>query len=1360
MDFAFFEMNSSFDSYNTDRNHQGLINIEVPLATRHFAQIEYGLKERETLTTGNCKVMYNEIKVLDGKYQCNTVSRAGFVKDVVEILLDNVRYPIGIAYVHQTEYSVQEFPHTDIKRAEIYDLKNNHRYNITGELHVHTTETGQAYKIIAIHPNRTVVITSDYDVHDTTVKQRLKLSLSNDTWIAYNFKMTNLSTQTKDSQTFNIDLQYPKRNLSTSGWYAITDDAFDSDLAFKWTQAKKKAPETSFYDYDQNAYDENDDENEKTIVNEERIIKGALIWRNEPLKPNDKCNQTILFVIKHPSFKKDVTFNANYYRNDIDLLHGKLIVDYHEKPSHLLTLEAGIMDSTQSLGHRNYTMHALGWQEESTFDLYALSSVAARSGVYETKNFGRYRRGYLPSQEGHLNAGVDFPQNDIHYHKKSPHKTFYVWGRANGEYPIYTFNGTYEDSPEINTTAEFFLHIDDRFIKLDANFTPDATQNLRMLGIVPDARSASFDLWRDYEDIHIVDVAYYLRMNHSRLITSQLIWRPKLRAEIKGGIQKLSTQMYDSFADNIDFWLRQLYTETTETANDIWTNARPHTAEFLEDISGLSVIGEDIEEFRKSMNQSYEANDFYIKTAVNFTLTVLDELAIRNHIGSLPKILNEVWQVLGDSGVALRKSILWLIETIKTTYKHTIDALNRIFHGEAMAYMSSLAEKALYQYDRFIKDLHLSFIKNVQNIWNMISDKLMDYWRRLLEKIQPMVMRFIHYAESLLWNISQEIFEFLHKHTNDLTQSPYFDTVSEFMRDLDTVYQDIQKNDAITNIKKYSTLASAFLREKYFKVVPFGRELENLINELIDEIKGMRKQKLVQYVINRIDEWHAKLAWFAEELQLDRRVHQLWQIVLDKITSYEQTALQMDDKYREAKTKFLFDPNQGIVKYEQKLPFSWHSFNETPMFEEISELRMLTKVFRIFKGVNISVMPFDVFQYYANPYVWLPPFKARSLLVGSRHYVTFDKRFVSLNHKYAIIQNDQKPDQCSYLLANDFVDSNFTLAQEPSTALFDGKLLSTRKLTMIADGNIIDIDMVAETIYINRTTMTALPIQLGDTVIYREWDNLIVRSKNGFELNCNMQFDFCWFEVSGWHFGKTAGIMGTMNNEIYDDFLTSEHHVTADINEFRQSWALKECKHTFNDDSDYPISNELLNICDTYFQSKVSPFSNCFATIEPKPFYDMCLDMGSNSITNFTHIDHPAQKGACAVALAYMESCTEQNLPLRVPEICLQYVERTIANSTKLFSLLMPIFIFSCNLINGSYVAEGSIFELNGDDVPKTTDVVFIIEAKHCNHNFTVNKNMQVVIAAMEKAFAEVGLQEIRLERFANVDQVRKLMKI
>lgn len=94
-------------------------------------------------------------------------------------------------------------------------------------------------------------------------------------------------------------------------------------------------------------------------------------------------------------------------------------------------------------------------------------------------------------------------------------------------------NGTLEDSPDINATGRFYLNIADKLIQLHVNMTPDATQNLRMLGTIPNARSASFDFWRNYEDIRVVDVAYYLRMNHSRLITSQLVWRPTIKTEIR-----------------------------------------------------------------------------------------------------------------------------------------------------------------------------------------------------------------------------------------------------------------------------------------------------------------------------------------------------------------------------------------------------------------------------------------------------------------------------------------------------------------------------------------------------------------------------------------------------------------------------------------------------------------------------------------------------------------------------------------------------------------------------------------------------------------------------------------------------------
>lgn len=84
----------------------------------------------------------------------------------------------------------------------------------------------------------------------------------------------------------------------------------------------------------------------------------------------------------------------------------------------------------------------------------------------------------------------------------------------------------------------------------------------------------------------------------------------------------------------------------------------------------------------------------------------------------------------------------------------------------------------------------------------------------------------------------------------------------------------------------------------------------------------------------------------------------------------------------------------------------------------------------------------------------------------------------------------------------------------------------------------------------------------------------------------------------------------------------------------------------------------------------------------------------------------------------------------------------------KLIALILKFVILrilcSCNLINGSYVAEGTTFELTGADVPKTTDVVFIVEAKLCNHNLSVKKNMATIVAAMEKAFNERELTDVR----------------
>lgn len=77
----------------------------------------------------------------------------------------------------------------------------------------------------------------------------------------------------------------------------------------------------------------------------------------------------------------------------------------------------------------------------------------------------------------------------------------------------------------------------------------------------------------------------------------------------------------------------------------------------------------------------------------------------------------------------------------------------------------------------------------------------------------------------------------------------------------------------------------------------------------------------------------------------------------------------------------MFEPEQGLVLLEQKLPMSWHAFNETPRFEEIPEYRALAV---LQSQLALSNKTFWTFYYEYKPYTefqnWLPPFKGKYIV--------------------------------------------------------------------------------------------------------------------------------------------------------------------------------------------------------------------------------------------------------------------------------------------------------------------------------------------------------------------------------------------
>lgn len=501
----------------------------------------------------------------------------------------------------------------------------------------------------------------------------------------------------------------------------------------------------------------------------------------------------------------------------------------------------------------------------------------------------------------------------------------------------------------------------------------------------------------------------------------------------------------------------------------------------------------------------------------------------------------------------------------------------------------------------------------------------------------------------------------MYNRTNELIESPYFSKVSNITHDLDVLYQDLSNNDMFTNLRKYSGVMWQFVREKFLTMVPFGRELKEVFADIANEFKELQKVEAVREAVEHYEEIVAKITWLMNEFQLEKRVNMLVDIAKNKLTRITQNALQTEDVYREAKTKFIFDPDQGKIEWEQKLPMAWHAFNETPLFDEIPEYKMFNDVQSlIFSKKNNSIWNL----YYglkplSEPQNFLPPFKSQALLIGSRYVITYDNSFVKFDEKqYGEIMPRRLPldEACSHLLAHDFVDNRFSFILKSFTRPNDH--LPYKVFVVQAGDEKIEIRLghPMGTIHVGNNLTSILPTSFGDLIVTRELNVVTVSSKRGFLVRCNLEFDVCFIELSGWFFGKIAGVLGTMNNENFDDFTTSDSTISLDENDFIESWKLPSaCVHFETKPMEEKPHISLQKSCDHFFKQKTSYFSTCFTIVDPDPFYEICLSLGALRYQpRYEQAIESLERAACTTGIAYIEACAIENVPLRVPDTCIQ----------------------------------------------------------------------------------------------------------
>ncbi|CAL7937265.1 unnamed protein product [Xylocopa violacea] len=1293
---AILDSDYSYRSEKLNSDLEGILYAELPLNTRHIGRLIYGYKKRPQTTTGYSELTYNGHKVVNGRYDSRSEARAGFERDRTQIAIENPYKPIGIVYVNQYEYSAgndgTNYPTVEFKHVNLYQLDNRTALNVTGESRIGTTHTGQNVHLKAIHSNRTVQLKADYRILPGEFDQTSWLGLADDVWLSYSINILNKTTEQVDNQFLVVNVSYPRRKFNLDGSYWITSDQFKSEVKLDWDRDTARP----------------------------RTVGALFDWVNLSSSTGNPgtTQQRATFALRHPSFAKQVYLRGELVRIEPrDVAGVRITADYSAgEPSKLFAFSASLRNESEPPISRRYSYRVTGKHPSTRFDIDARGFLRKRENtLFECSNTASYKRGFSIDDTGKLNARLDLVRDELLFQRVYNEAVKYLNVRYRAERfgRRHLVNGSIANTrTNLNATGDFLFDLNEKLTRMMLNYTPDAVESLRMYGRIPDARNAVFDVWRTYEeDFTVSDVSFYLKLNHSRLITSTLRWRPELRSDIVAIIKQAAIDAYDGLNNDADRWKQYVKSETVNVISDVWDDAREDLDEFLDDWNNLKELQADFEELKLYLNNSYNANDFYIKDLVSFGIYVIDELSLRSHIESLPNILNEIYEIMGESGEAIRNSLLWLVETIKNAFDKIPEIVAAILRGDMISQIASTIDRSLERYDKFVKGLHVSFIKSIENLWGRISHSISQQWNRFLLLVEPLFIRFVHYLETVVWKASKEVVDFLYDRRNDLIASPYFDRFTNFTQDIDKLYRDVKGNDVITNIQKYSVVVIRFLKERYFNLVPFGKELKDVLDEIVTELKELQKLPSIRYASEKMQQVLDRAYYVYRYLEVQAKIEAVVRLVHSKLTEISRTALQTESRYREAKTKFIFDPSQGLMCLEQKLPMSWHAFNQTPEFHEIPEFRAISDTRSYFASSNVTFWSIYRYKPYMDPLNWLPPFKAQAMIVGSQHFVTFDGRHVNFAGR------------CTYLLARDFARDSFAilLRYQPRTDRV------AHKIIVLLGNDVLELDIFNDSIKLGTgqppvtTGDVALPIELenGDTYIYQTEGVITVqRERNQFRLECYLKFDLCTLELSGWYHGKTAGILGTMNYEPMDDTTASDGFVTSDVKEFAESWSIdgpgndRDCSAVrWNESSRTAadVTSSLVSeFCDDLFANKSSEFVSCFAVIEPNEYWKVCVAATSKS-------------EACTVALSYMQICMFHETYLRIPDVC-----------------------SSCSMIDGSQLAEGQFVKLEGARVPSSTDVVFIVEGKECNRGTKQNRSIDQLVIQMSKELKDQGLTDNR----------------
>lgn len=129
---------------------------------------------------------------------------------------------------------------------------------------------------------------------------------------------------------------------------------------------------------------------------------------------------------------------------------------------------------------------------------------------------------------------------------------------------------------------------------------------------------------------------------------------------------------------------------------------------------------------------------------------------------------------------------------------------------------------------------------------------------------------------------------------------------------------------------------------------------------------------------------------------------------------------------------------------------------------------------------------------------------------------------------------------------------------------------------------------------------TELPIKYQKLSIIRDGNLVQIDTGKGLVISGNLANQHIAFVLSGWYFGNVGGLLGSYDNEQYDDMIDSDGQVTSDINTMVRTWEVaSRCRNPSNILSEVIVKEGKKGFkkCSNLFMDSDSSLRPCFRVV-------------------------------------------------------------------------------------------------------------------------------------------------------------------